>query len=212
MYKNQIIAVFGHRGSGKSTWIAENIEDWKPFVLVDPLYDPKFQALNLYKVKSVEEAIEVFRDSDPQRVYISPNLETFDFFCGLVLARRGMTLVVDEVDHYSNSYYLSPYFKKLIKYGRHRETNLVVASRRPKEMNPLLRSQANKFIVFPMGGEDVKELSSYLPKSALFVVMHLKSISNGSEYVEYNFERKDFKICIQRYIPIKKETLDTIQG
>ena len=55
-YTNEIIAVFGHRGSGKTTWLMENIESFQPFLLVDPLYDPMFRVLGLYNITSMDEA------------------------------------------------------------------------------------------------------------------------------------------------------------
>lgn len=191
---DEVIAVFGHRGSGKTTWLIKNIDFYQPFVLVDPLYDPKFKVLDLYVIKSPDEALQLFQYGQPQRIYISPNLETFDFFCGLILAKGNMTLVVDEVDNYSTSYFISPYFKKILKIGRHRNVSVITVSRRPKEMNPLIRSQAKRFIVFPMGGEDLKALESYLNKTIMRYAAELKSTDEYSEYIDYNFQTHEYTV------------------
>lgn len=204
-YTNRIIAVFGHRGSGKSTWLMRHIEEYKPYVLVDPLYDPKFTSLNLYSITSLEEGKKLFETGNPQRIYISPNLPTFDYFCGLILAKRNMTLVVDEVDNYASSYFISKYFKKAIKYGRHRGVNIIAACRRPKEMNPLLRSQANRFIIFPMGGEDAKELTSHI-RDIVPVVIDLKTGEGYTEYIDYDFTSKKLSIL---KLELYKNTLDS---
>jgi hypothetical protein len=197
---DEVIAVFGHRGSGKTTWLIKNIDNYQPFVLVDPLYDPKFKTLNLYAIKSPDEALQLFQRGQPRRVYISPNLETFDFFCGLILAKGDMTLIVDEVDNYATSYFISSYFKKILKIGRHRNVSLITVSRRPKEMNPLIRSQAKRFIVFPLGGEDLKALESYLSKTIIHCASNLKSTNEYSEYIDYNFQTREYTLEKIMYI------------
>jgi hypothetical protein len=192
-YQNNIIAVFGHRGSGKTTWLMNNLDSFSPFLLVDPLYDPKFKSLNLYTITTLEEGFDLFKIGDPRRCYISPNLATFDIFCGLCLAKGNITLIVDEVDSYCTSQFMTRHFKELIKIGRHRQVNLVAASRRPHEMNPLIRSQANRFVIFPMGGEDAKHLESYI-RNIMALCLQLKSGEGWTEYIDYNFRNKTTNI------------------
>ncbi len=199
-YQNHITCVLGHRGSGKSTWLYRNIDLYKPFVLVDPLSDPKFKALNLYQIKSMDEALKLFKDGKPERIYITPNLQDFDFFCGLVLAKRNITLIVDEVDNYCTNYFISPYFKRLVKYGRHRNVNLVMVARRPKEIHPLLRSQATRFIIFPLGGEDIREIASHIGKQA-FLINKLQSVNNqDSDYLDFDYSNKEATIKNLKYL------------
>ena len=211
MYRNEVVAVFGHRGSGKSTWLARTMEDCKPYLLVDPLYDPKYLKSDIHQLSSLEEALRMFRDGDPQRLYATPNLITFDYLCGLCLARGSMTLIVDEVDNYATSQYLTDNFRKIIKRGRHREVNLVSATRRPMEMNKLIRSQANRFIVFPMGMEDAKDLESYVGP-VWKKVMDLTMDDVGVYYLDYDFKAKDWHIKRLDYFIIDKnvEICDTI--
>lgn len=201
-YTNEIIAVFGHRGSGKTTWLMENIESFQPFLLVDPLYDPKFRVLGLYNITSMDEAFDLFKNGEPKRCYITPNLETFNIFCGLCLAKGNITLIVDEVDQFSTSQYMPPHFKEAIKMGRHVGVNIIAACRRPHEMNPLIRSQANRFIIFPMGGEDCKDLTSYI-KEVMGLVMNLKSGDGWTEYIDYDFRKKTANILTINYPKIK---------
>ena len=198
-YQNQIVAVFGHRGSGKTTWILDNLKNFTPFLLVDPLYDPKFKNLDLYPITDLEQGFELFKVGEPRRCYISPNLATFDIFCGLCLAKGDITLIVDEVDQFCTSQYMTRHFKELVRIGRHRQVNLIAASRRPHEMNPLIRSQANRFIIFPMGGEDAKHLESYI-KDILSLCLQLHSGDDWSEYIDYDFRRKTARICRLSFI------------
>ncbi len=198
-YQNQIIAVFGHRGSGKTTWLFKHIDSFSPFLLVDPLYDPKFKQLQLYTITTVEEGFDLFRIGDPKRCYISPNLNAFEIFCGLCLARGNITLIVDEVDSFSTSNFMSPHFKELIKMGRHRQVNLIAACRRPHEMNPLIRSQANRFIIFPMGGEDAEHLESYI-KGIKNLCTKLHAHQGWTEYLDYDFRTKEMHLNKLQYM------------
>ncbi|MDD5069087.1 MAG: hypothetical protein PHN89_05845 [Candidatus Pacebacteria bacterium] len=191
---NHITVIFGHRGSGKTTFLFRNLESWKPFVLVDPLYDKKFETLNLHVLETVTDALELFKNGSPQRVYISPDLQTFDFFCGMCLAKRNITMVIDEIDNYATNYYISPMFKKVIKYGRHRGVNVVMVARRPKEMHPLIRSQASRFIIFPISGEDVREMSEHIGPAASRLITDLKIDDKGADYIDYNFDARSYSV------------------
>jgi hypothetical protein len=200
MYTNHVTGVFGYRGSGKSTWLARNLETFRPFILVDPLYDPKFERFNLYKIESLEEGMDLFKNGNPQRVYISPNLEAFDFFCGLAMAKRGITLVIDEVDNYCNNYRISDQFRIALKYGRHRQVNIVVVARRPKEMNPLLRSQLTRFIIFPMGGEDIQEFRMLIGEHANKILELRKTENISSDYLDIDYNHQTCTIKKINYL------------
>ena len=67
-YENEIIMVLGHRGSGKSTWLTKNLNSFKPFLLVDPLNDPRFIPLNLYRIETKEEAEKIIVVGNPYRL------------------------------------------------------------------------------------------------------------------------------------------------
>jgi hypothetical protein len=193
-YENETTLVLGHRGSGKTRWLSKNIESYKPFVLVDPLYDPSYKALKLHTIKSMDEAFKLFRDGKPERIYVSPDLVHFDYICGIVLATGDMTLIVDEVDQYQTSHYIPPNFKKILKIGRHHGINIIMIARRPKEINPLLRSQASRFIIFPLGGEDTRELSEHIGKHA-YLINDLKTNPGvDSDYLDYNFSKRESTI------------------
>lgn len=197
-----MIAVLGQRGTGKTTWIFKNLDSFAPFVLIDPLYDPKFKKVDLHHLENIADAVPLFRDKDPRRIYASPNLSAFDFLCGCVLARGDMTLIVDEVDFYCTSWYISGNFKKVIDIGRHKNVNLIALCRRPKNMNPRIRAQATRFIVFPIGGEDAKDLDSYLGRGFNAHIEKLKTNGNGSQYIEYDFKTKNYSLKHLTYVAV----------
>lgn len=193
-YDNETTLVLGHRGSGKSTWLAQHIEGYRPFILVDPLFDPKYEKLGLYKVASMPELLQLFKTGNPQRIYISPNPKAFDLLCGMVLARGNLTLVIDEVDQYQDNYDIPPYFRQILKIGRHKGVNVVMVARQPKEIHKFLRSQASRFIIFPLGGEDCRELEEHIGYEAKKVAMLKMQPGKGSEYLDYNFSTRESAI------------------
>lgn len=173
-----------------------------PFILIDPLYDEKLSSLGLYQVKSIGELLYIFKSGKPERLYVVADVDQFDFICAIALAYGGITLIIDEVDNYATSQYMTPNFRKVIKYGRHRGVNVIAVSRRPMEMNKLIRSQANRFIIFPMGGEDAKDLEEYIGY-VYKDILKLKINDNGSEYIEYSFYNKTYRQHELKYVLTK---------
>jgi hypothetical protein len=157
----------------------------------------------------MEELRELFEKGNPRRVYISPNLRAFDHLCGLVLAKRNITLIVDEVDTFCD---ITPRgipsnFRKVVKYGRHRQVNYIVVCRRPMEMNRLIRTQANRFIIFPMAGEDAKDLSPYIGDKPAKAILALHShLNEMTQYIDYNFQTRTYKIETIKYSSQKLNT------
>lgn len=201
---NEMIAVLGQRGTGKTTWMFRNLPS-TPFVIVDPVYDVKFKSIPLKRIETIEEGFNLFKNGSPQRIYISPNLQTFDFFCKMILAKGNMTLIVDEVDHYANQWYIPDGLKKIVNVGRHRNVNLWTIARRPKNTHPIIRAQANRFIIFQMGLEDAKTLESYIGKEASDKTVTLKTEANGSEYIDYNFKTRSYTINRIVYVGVKQD-------
>lgn len=197
--------ILGQRGTGKTTYLFRNLDSYEPFVVVDPVFDPKFQNADLYHLKSVDESLKFFKYGNPRRIYISPNLVTFDFFCGVALARGNITLIVDEADHYATSYYISPNFKKVINIGRHRNVNVVAICRRPNNLSPIIRGQATRFVLFQMGGEDAKKLQSYVGSEVADKIPKLQTkyannVPVASEYITYDFKRRVYSKELLKYV------------
>jgi len=199
---NHITLVLGHRGSGKSTWLFRNIESFRPFILIDPLFDPKYQQLGLYEIEDLEELGGFFRTGRPERVYISPNRTAFDLVCGLCLARGGITMVIDEVDNYATTHRIGDYFRQVLKYGRHRGVNLVMVARRAKEINPLLRSQATRFIIFPLGAEDAAELRTHIGDEAARTLGECRREDARTEYIDFGFSTNKFEKRILEFVKV----------
>jgi hypothetical protein len=90
------------------------------------------------------------------------------------------------VDNYATTHNIGENFRKVLKYGRHRGVNLVMIARRPVEINPLLRSQATRYIIFPMGADDAAVMKPHIGEEAFATLLELRKTEAGSEYLDFS--------------------------
>ncbi len=149
--QNRVILILGVKGSGKSylaNQISKDRELNPKIVICDPLDE--------YIGGHIYDNIFDFRDDFP-RLYFRPEFravckftvdEYYDQLFQFVFNYRKFTLMVDETDMFArhNSILLS--FRRLLSYGRHREIDLILMSRRPYDLHALVRSQADEVISF----------------------------------------------------------------
>lgn len=74
--------------------------------------------------------------------------EDFSYCCRAVYAAGNISFAVDEVDLHSSPLSLPKPFEYLISIGRHRNTDIYVASRRCYSIHPLIRSQCSELYTF----------------------------------------------------------------
>jgi len=81
---------------------------------------------------------------------------------------RDCLLVVDEIDRYIGPSSGRPELEHVIHYGRHDRVSLVATARRPANVGPLIRSQADCIASFAMRETvDLEALASRLPAAEL---------------------------------------------
>jgi len=144
--------VVGKRGFGKS-WALRGMLRTEPRVV---LYDTlKEKTYNEFSRIEGFPALCRFLATNPAifRVAYSwdgtaPRELDFERVCEAVFCCRGLTFAVEEVDQYCNSSFLPRHLDMIVSLGRHRDLSVWVASRRPKEIHPLIRSQANQVVSF----------------------------------------------------------------
>jgi hypothetical protein len=101
----------------------------------------------------------------------SEDQEPIDFVIDCAITAGRCTLVIDEVDQFSSSYYMSPALYYAIHYGRHYNLNIIMASRQPNRIRTDITAQADNIISFQCQGSVVdyiqqftdKDISSILP-------------------------------------------------
>ena len=148
--QNQIIAVFGRKGSGKTTLIRKIIVPARRLLVYDKLnefdagqvfYDP--QALYDYVIKAPKFQA-VYRPVD--------TAFGVDWLARLALALGDCVITIDEVDLYASTYYMSEALYNIIHIGRHFNTSIVMASRMPQRIRNDITAQADVIITFEQQG------------------------------------------------------------
>lgn len=164
-----LITIFGKRGSGKTTMIRGNLDNFPgPIVVMDALGNftpestdnPHFQRLaeNYRQTEDISEMIEMieeyFEAKTPEELeekkvivvrYGNMN-EILDYACAVLWhAKRGGTLVLDEIDMFSEAE--APCFAEVVRYGRNRDIHVITGCRRPAEISKNITAGADRVFV-----------------------------------------------------------------
>ena len=154
--KNQIIAIFGRKGSGKSTLLEYAVRNSRRLLVIDPMgeHDIGLVTFDNQIVYDNVSSMSQFRI-----VYRPIGVEDVDWAARLAYALGNMTFVIDEVDLYTNSAYLSEGIREIVHRGRHRDISLLIVSRQPNRIRPDITAQADHIYSFQAQG---KHVISYL--------------------------------------------------
>ena len=145
--KNIIITVLGKKGSGKSYFVKkELIKLFPKIIIIDPL--DEYNYFYNYSLKEIISVIQANYKKNKYRVVYRPLDENEDLFFKFIYSLESITLIIEEVDGYSNNKKTDVYLEKLFKYGRHKNINLICISRRPAEIGRLLTAQSDIIISF----------------------------------------------------------------
>lgn len=139
MRRNTVIAVFGRKGLGKTYMVKHLCRNCRRMILIDSMreYENGKIIYSFDELLNETEAGEyrcIFRPLDPK---------DFDNAASLALARGHGTLVVDEVDQYTTSYNIPDGLRSAIHYGRHYNTDIIIAARMPQRIKTDLTAQAD---------------------------------------------------------------------
>jgi hypothetical protein len=153
--RTDIHTILGRRETGKS-YLAKKIADKYPRLLIfDTLDDPLYVDIknHFYDIKELFnflkktenekyfKAVYHFDASldDPQI------LAEFDLICMIVFYRTDMTILVEEVQTFSNTsaWGLSKWFRNLIFKGRHSNISIICTTQTPSNLNKKILGQTN---------------------------------------------------------------------
>ena len=148
--RNEIGLIVGKKGSGKSTLGRNIFKSNKRTVAVDTehdfeagvvIQDPGQLPAWWNKVYGLADFKMVYRPMD--------DLAVDQFFHFWNRPQVGQaTLVIDEVDKWSNPHQTAPGLAKLLNYGRHRAINLVGIARRPANVSKTWTANADWIAAF----------------------------------------------------------------
>jgi len=95
------------------------------------------------------------------------NREEFDDVCGMVWERRRMILAVESIDFYAETMKpLTPFFKKIIHWGRNRGIGLMVTARRPAGVHKDIGTCQHWFLFHTYIPNDIKWIKEFVGKTA----------------------------------------------
>lgn len=152
-------AVFGRRGSGKTTLIRAMIPQLKkPVVIIDVLGNftgYEHEGKDWVDTETISGALEEMRAycQDPGKhsgviVVQTGDLDNaIDFLCSALWKIHGGTLVLDETDAFSIGQ-SAPCYDEAIRYGRNRGIDIVTGCRRPAEISKHITAAADRVYAF----------------------------------------------------------------
>ena len=145
--RNTIITLLGKKGSGKSFFAKKVIIPlFHRLLIIVPLDEYHY-----YYTYTLPEFVGVQKENYTKnkfRLVYRPLDENEDLFFKFVYSIENITVLIEEVDGYSNGKSIDPYLERLFKYGRHKNINLICISRRPAEIGRLLTAQSDIIISF----------------------------------------------------------------
>jgi hypothetical protein len=150
--QNKIIAIFGRKGSGKSTLFKAVLRRSRRLIVIDTLGEHDIGRV----VYDRADLLEIVTSTEYFRVCYRPlDVDDVDWACYLAENIGDLTFAVDEVDNFTNSNFMSNGFRRLIHYGRHYNVSIVMASRQANRIRNDITAQADIIISFQQQGRQV---------------------------------------------------------
>lgn len=163
MEQSKLLVILGQRGKGKSFLAKRLISQITNKVFI---YDP----LNEYDAgdycgDNFETLFNFVECQSSVIRFSSDNDNDFDRFCRVFYETQSDAyLICDEVDKFAHAKFCPPYFKKIIRYGRHKNQGIIGIARRPANVSRDLTSQASLIVSFKQHEpRDVSYLAEFMP-------------------------------------------------
>lgn len=148
--QNQIIAVFGRKGSGKTTLVQRYLATVPRFVVADTLAEYTVGTV-FTNLKDFARAAKRAGSGKLQAVVRIGSDEEFDALSAMVriIGEQAPVLyAIEEADIQCSPQFIPPSMDRLVRYGRHWRVSLLVVSRRPAEISRHLTAQADTIVAF----------------------------------------------------------------
>lgn len=172
----------GQQGAGKSTLLKELLRkdpSRHRRIIVDALgefEDGVVVSTPAELARAVKKArFNVVVRFDPRKG-LKP-IDGFIWACKAAIAAKRCSLVVDEVDMYSDASDAPEDFSWLVQYGRHHAVNLFCVARRPKDIWKSLRANANEiYMLRTIDPDDQKYLAAFIDRKLAAELRDLKTL------------------------------------
>lgn len=148
--KNEVILITGQRGQGKTTYIKNQIGRFSRVIIFDLLGEFTFYE-TAYNLRDLFLTLSSLKDENffTLNFYNPKNSdEDFSVVCEAINRLNDIMFVVDEIDYFCSTHSIPRQFDEIVKRGRHQDLQLMVATRRPHEIPPIIRSQTSCLVTF----------------------------------------------------------------
>lgn len=151
--QNDIITVLGQKGYGKTTFLKKIlIPEYERVIILDTMHEYHDLPGSVVSESGIEtvEIMEMFSENEKGQYIIvqQSNFSEYNKILDVITDFRDITLVIDEVDKFAEPNSIHPSLKELYNTARHYEIDLIAASRRPNQVNRIITSQTDLFIIF----------------------------------------------------------------
>jgi DNA helicase HerA-like ATPase len=156
--QNTVTVLVGRKGTGKSTLVSEIIAERPCVWVIDSMgeYDEKRGKCEVIFWDEDESSPDRVLASSRKREFrlsiralgTDDNLDAMRLCYALAEERRNSLLVVEETSLYVSPVSLPDEIAALVRYGRHRELDLVFVARRPAELHRDLTANADCLVTF----------------------------------------------------------------
>jgi len=161
MSERKVKLVLGKRGTGKSYHVKKILESENRYLVYDVLGEYSDGVI----FQDISELVIFWKNHlDNFRLIYQPlqPIDEFNDICELVWSCGDMLFVVEEIDTFCSSSFISKEFAQIIQRGRHKNISLLGVSQRPFGISRLLTSQAKEIISFQQSEpRDIEYLSAY---------------------------------------------------
>ena len=143
-----IIYVCGKKGFGKTTFVKRHIvPKWNRIVVLDSLgFEYPYLSANNFSDYCTLVKSNITKPYF--RIAYTPFDKMETEFFKLCLVMSSCLIVIEETDLYCTTSQIEPSLDRLVRYGRHRNLDLVFLSRRPAEVHRNITAQADVIISF----------------------------------------------------------------
>jgi len=160
-----LVTIFGKRGSGKTTLIKGNLDEFPgPVCVIDVLgnFDDPDQFHITSQTSEFIEWVQAWHEEPDEhdKIFVLQPADptvALDYVSAALWELGGGTLVLDEVDSFD--YFQAPCFDQVIRYGRNRNIHLVTGARRPAEVSKNLTAGANR--IFVLRTQEPRDIEYY---------------------------------------------------
>lgn len=151
---NSILVVLGRKGSGKSTLVREIIREKmverRRVLIIDGMGEYGGEGIEV--VHGVDDALDRIEkiDDHDRFAYAFRTMRSEDDLdlIGVAYEVPNQLLVIEEASRYCSATQLPDEIGQLVRYGRHREIDMIFIARRPSELHRDVTANADVVVTF----------------------------------------------------------------